>query len=260
MSETTADPAPPPPDPNDPNAIFVENGPFPPLLIEEAIRTVIRTLPLDQAEPRPWSCGTMHCALTALAAFHPRDEIEIMLSVQALAAYHAAAANWRLGMNLKKPNGDSTHHISTAANAARNFDALLKSIERRQAKPIAVRPGRPAPKIWPKTDPVAVMERFENRCRTIPSDQEPAPKVTWTPEDLAIAEAHMQKRRIDKGNEGLAIANTEGILPEEPTPRREAYMGRRLALMYRREYEESLRNGVKKIPKIRAIGTGDLIP
>jgi len=37
-------------------------------------------------------------------------------------------------------------------------------------------------------------------------------------------------------------------------------MGRRLALMYRREYEESLRNGVKKIPKIRAIGTGDLIP
>ena len=50
------------------------------------------------------------------------------------------------------------------------------------------------------------------------------------------------------------------ILPENPTPQQEAYMGRRLALMYRREYEEGLKKGIKTMPKIRPIRAGDLIP
>ena len=37
-------------------------------------------------------------------------------------------------------------------------------------------------------------------------------------------------------------------------------MARRLGLAYRREYEENLRKGIKKIPKIRPIRPGDLIP
>jgi len=37
-------------------------------------------------------------------------------------------------------------------------------------------------------------------------------------------------------------------------------MGRRLALMYRREYEEGLKKGIKTMPKIRPIRAGDLIP
>ncbi|MEA2770023.1 MAG: hypothetical protein QOD93_2985, partial [Acetobacteraceae bacterium] len=39
-----------------------------------------------------------------------------------------------------------------------------------------------------------------------------------------------------------------------------AYMGRRLTLMYKREYEENLRKGIKEYPKIRGIRPGDLIP
>jgi hypothetical protein len=50
------------------------------------------------------------------------------------------------------------------------------------------------------------------------------------------------------------------ILPEDATPQQEAYMARRLKLMYQREYEENLRNGIKKYPKIRGIRPGDLIP
>ena len=50
------------------------------------------------------------------------------------------------------------------------------------------------------------------------------------------------------------------ILMEDPTPQQEAYMDRRLGLMYRREYQENLRKGIKKIPEIRPIRPGDLIP
>jgi hypothetical protein len=96
---------------------------------------------------------------------------------------------------------------------------------------------------------------------------ENGPIDTWSAADLAIADALMERERIAKENEGLDIANTEGILPgggmifpEDATPQQEAYMARRLKLMYKREYEENLRNGIKKYPKIRGIRPGDLIP
>ena len=50
------------------------------------------------------------------------------------------------------------------------------------------------------------------------------------------------------------------ILTEDPTPQQQAYMARRLKLMYQREYAENLRNGIREYPKIRPIRPGDLIP
>jgi hypothetical protein len=105
--------------------------------MREAVRTLLRTLPLDDDEPRHAATRRMFAALSALSTLRPRDKIELMLGVQALAAYHAAAALWRLGMNLKHPRGDGTRHFTTAATTARTFDTLLKAIERRQAKPLA---------------------------------------------------------------------------------------------------------------------------
>jgi hypothetical protein len=254
-----------------PYAIFSETGPFNPSFTREAVRTLFRTLPLDPAEPKPYSDRRMHAALLALSALRPRDEIDVMLGVQALSAYHAAAACFRIGMNSRNPKGDSTRHISTACNAARTFDTLLKALERRQAKP---QPPAPAhvERIWTHAPhPSEIIDSLADAVRADlappQSDLPPAPKVVWTQQDLAIAEAHMAKRKRDKENEGLDIANTEGILPcggmilpENPTPQQEAYMGRRLALMYRREYEEGLKKGIKTMPKIRPIRTGDLIP
>ena len=269
LTQHPATQTPPQPPPYDRDAIFDQNGPFNPTFVSEAIRTVMRALPLDQAEPRAWRDRRMYSALLSLAALNPRDEIEIMLGVQALASYHAAAACWRIGMNIRKPNGDSTRHMAAAANAARTFDTMLKAIERRQAKPLGIPVGRPPSRTWPLVSPTETIEALEERCRTVapPSTLPPAPKVVWTEQDLKIAEAHMAKRKRDKENEGLDIANTEGILPcggmilpENPTPQQEAYMGRRLALMYRREYEEGLKKGIKTMPKIRPIRAGDLIP
>ena len=132
--------------------------------------------------------------MCALAALHPRDEIEVMLGVQALSAYQAAAACWRIGMNLRQPLGDSTRHLTTAASAARTFDSLLRALERRQAKPLSVPVGRPDPRVWPSPDLQGMAQEWETRCRG--DQQDPDPEATspaeasgtWTPEALAIAD------------------------------------------------------------------------
>src|ERR1700710_1531322 len=89
--------------PYDRAAIFDEDGPFDPSFINEAIRTLMRALPLDPTEIKAWSHRRMHSAMSSLAALHVRDEIEIMLGIQALSAYHAASACWRIGMNVRRP-------------------------------------------------------------------------------------------------------------------------------------------------------------
>jgi hypothetical protein len=260
--------------PNQPyerGAIFSQNGPFEPGFMNEAIRTLMRTMPIDPDEPEYWSARRMYSALTGLSALHPRDEIEVMLGVQAMSAYQAAAATWRLGMSLKRPFGESTRHIAAAASAARTFDSLLRAIERRQAKPLAIPVGRPESQTWPDLNPIVLMNGFADRARYGERGVDAADPVDedtmWPPEDLAFAEDFMEKERIEKENEGLDIANTEGILPgggmilpEHPTPQQAAYLGRRLRLMYQRERAENLRNGIKTRTRFRGIRPGDLIP
>lgn len=262
---------PPTAQPYDPDAIFHPNGPFNPSFMREAVRAMFRTLPLDPSEAKGFSDRRMHAALLALSALHPRDEIEVMLGVQAMSAYHAAAACFRIGMNLRTPNGDSTRHITVACSAARTFDSLLRALERRQAKPLAIPIGRPAPRIWDDApNPTQIIDHLAN---IVAADSKPTPFgppepiPVWTHEDLAAADAFLERERIKKENQGLDIANTQGILPdggmifpENPTPQQEAYMARRLGLMYKREYEANLRQGIKKYPKIRGIRPGDLIP
>ncbi|WP_428485795.1 hypothetical protein [Rhodopila sp.] len=263
MSDVTTETTPP----YDPHAIFDENGPINPSFVAEAIRTLMRALPIDRAESADWANRRRHSAMLALAALHPRDEIEVMIGVQALCAYHAAAACWRLGMNHHHPCGDSTRHIATAASAARAFDSLLRGLERRQIKPLTVPLGRPAPRKWNRQDPTSYMEAWETRCR----DAEGAslaetPAVAWNPRAIALANELREADRIAVENEGLDIEHTDGILPgggmimpEHPTPQQEAYMARRLGLAYRRECQENLRRGLRQYPPIRHIRPGDLI-
>jgi hypothetical protein len=85
-------PAEPEPEPDyNRDAIFEENGPINPLFMTEAVRTLFRALPIDPDEPKSWANRRMATTLQALAAQHPRDEIEVMLGVQSLCAFHAAA-------------------------------------------------------------------------------------------------------------------------------------------------------------------------
>jgi hypothetical protein len=279
--DPTADPAPPLPNPAatspptppqyDRDAIFREHGPFDPAFTHEAVRTLMRTLPLDPAEPEAWHHRRMYSALLGISALHPRDEIEIMLGVQAMSAYHAAAACWRLGMNHHLPNGDSTRHITTAASAARVFDTLLRAIERRQVRPLGIPVGRPAPQTWPRRDVTGFVGDITERCGQgadgFDPDATPTPAAVWTEEDCAFAGAFLETARIAKQNEGLDIANTAGILPgggmilpDDPTPEQAAYMARRMGQMYQDKFAEDLANGIFQIPPIQPVRPGDLIP
>lgn len=256
-----------------PDALFDQNGPINPIVVTESVRTLMRAMPLSEdAEPRGWAFRRMFTAMRALAALHPRDEIELMLGVQALCAYQAAAALWRIGMNLRCPAGDSTRHITAAATATRTFDTLLKALERRQLKPLAVPLGRPAPRAWPRQNPAAVVLQFENRCREGQDDPkpehpaDPPPSITWSPNAIARANALAEQGRIEAENQGLDIANTEGIrpdgsivMPEDPTPQQQAYVARRVGLRIKREWAENQRKGIKHYPKIRPLRTGDVV-
>ncbi|MGD0106223.1 MAG: hypothetical protein ABSC06_19605 [Rhodopila sp.] len=166
-----------------------------------------------------------------------------------------AAANWVavLRRRVRRPN--------------LRFDAQGAGTPPGQAARHPRRPPAAAQLARGKPDPL----RAGSRCRqaepateTSPGDE---PPIVWTPQDIVAADAFLERERIEKENEGLDIANTEGILPgggmilpENPTPQQKAYMGRRLALMYKREYEENLRQDIKQYPKIRGIRPGDLIP
>jgi hypothetical protein len=266
-----ANPTPEPIPPYDRDAIFHDYGPFNPSFMREAVRTLMRTLPLDPAEPQGWQDRRMHSALLGLSALHPRDEIEVMLGVQAMAAYHAAAACWHIGMNLRRPNGDSTRHITTAASAARVFDSLLRAIERRQAKPLSIPIGRPPPQVWISESPTRSSGYWRERCSagetgfalhgTVES------QIVWTEEDRVFGDEFLHRRQVEQENEGLDIANTEGILPgggmilmDDPTPQQSAYMARRIGLQVRRQRQDDLRNGIDRLPPIRPIRPGDLIP
>ena len=257
----------------DPNAIFHEDGPLDPMFIADAVQALMRALPLDTMEPEAAQRRRLNSALLALAATNPRDPVEVMLAVQAIAAFHAACACWRIGMNLRHPRGDSTRHISAAATAARTFDTMLRAIERRQAKPLSVPVGRPAPRVWPRNaDPTFL----DGVARRIQCDDEapvreplrrPPNPATWTPEALKIARQMRDQERSEVESAGLDLAAVEGmlpgggiIMPEYPTPAQEKYIARRLGLMYKREYAENLRLGIKAYPKIRPLRTGDLVP
>jgi hypothetical protein len=265
MPDSKTDPA------YDPDAIFHESGPIDPLFMADAIQALMRAHRLDPPETERARQRHLQSSLIALAATNPRDPIEVMIAVQALSAYQAACFCWRIGMNSHNPEKDRIRHIAAAGTAARTFDTMLRAMERRQAKPLAVPIGRPDSHVWTgnKAEKLlnAVADRIRVNDKAAPSTEPPGPPVVWTPEDLAIAEQYLEKQRIEKENEGLDIANTEGILPgggmiltEDPTPQQKAYMARRLGLAYKREYEENLRKGIKRIPKIRPIRPGDLIP
>ena len=252
-------PLPPPP-----TILFHKNGPIHPTFIDEAVRTLIRTLPLDDpADTQTESDRRIHCALQALATLHPRDEIEVMLGVQAVGAYHAAAANWRIGMNRALPKGDSTRHITAAASAARTFDTLLKALERRQAKPLFAPTTWPDPRDWPPQDP-HLLPDLAARCAG-PDPVDPA--ITWSKDAIAQADTALAQARSDYENAGLDPNTIEGrrpdgsiVMPENPSPAQAKYIARRLYIRHQREYAESVRNGHPKTPEIRPLRTGDLVP
>jgi hypothetical protein len=249
----------------DPDAIYDPNGPLDPLVMEEAVGTIMRGIEPDLSEPPDAVSRRMHAALRALAGLHPRNEPELMLGVQALNAYHAANAAWR---RATQP-GEQRRHAATAASATRTFDAMLRALERRQAKPLSVPIGRPPAKDWQAKDLKTLRTEMENRWRLNHQEDVPDPvnQHAMTDDELVTAWSAKARELQENPNQGLDIANTEGILPDgsmimpwNPTPQQAAYIDRRLIMMYVRERAENRRNGINSPIQFRPTRTGDIVP
>jgi hypothetical protein len=114
---------------------------------------------------------------------------------------------------------------------------------------------------------------LEDRIRLEPAplpDLDPDdPDFQWTPELVAETERMIAEAEQEAENEGLDIANTEGILPgggmivpEHPTPQQKAYIARRLGNEVRRIYAANQAKGLghrESLPRIRHIRPGMLI-
>jgi hypothetical protein len=220
---------------------------------------MLRTLPADPAEPPLYAHRRIFAALRAVAALRPRDEIEMMLAVQAVSAYYAASAGWRLNMNHHRPNGDSTRHAAMAASAVRTFDSLLKALERRQAKPLPASANRQ----WTQQDLALFVETWADRCRgheAVPAEHETMP--VWPPTALRIASELREQKNECELAAGADIDSIlpGGVVPENPTLLQQAVIGQRLGHAIRRAYEENQRKGVQEMPKIPILRTGDPVP
>jgi hypothetical protein len=247
--------------------LFAPNNPINRNFVLEAVRVLMRTLPLpNDNEPDQWTQRRMYGALVSLSALQPRDEIELMLGVQAVAAYHAAGTCFYLGMNSKMPRGDSTRHFTAGANAARTLDTLLKALERRQAKPLP--PAHELPVRLTTGTPAEVVQSFNDEY--IDADPPPPPPVepvVLTEEQINEQAAIKRLERIARENAGLDIANTEGIMscggmivPEDPTIQQKDYLERRLRILYMRELKENRAAGINKFPEYRPLRPGTYIP
>jgi hypothetical protein len=253
-------------------ALYALDGPIDPEFVSEVTRALIRTLPLETGEPQSWCNRRIAAALNAVAAMYPRDEIELMLCMQAVAAHHAAAAAWRLGMNHASPRGDSTRHITAAATAGRAFDTLLRAVERRQAKPLAIPPGRPPNRTWDPFDTNAFVADMAVRIHAgasydalpdVLSDGASPGDRIWTREDRA----RVEELRRQEDYPGLNVENVPGILPgggmiipEFPSPDQKAYLAYRYANNIRGNYNRTLLEGGTALPKIVPMKPGDWMP
>jgi hypothetical protein len=236
--------------------------------MDEAVCTIMRGIQPDLADTPAATGRRMYAAMRALAALHPRNPPELMLGVQALSAYHAANAAWHRA-TAHRPQDDIRRHVTTAATASRTFDTMLRALERRQAKPLAVPVGRPPPQAWAPVDLQAVPTAWQHHQGR--QDDDPTPELTrrhaMTDDELVTAWAAKARQWLLNPNEGLDIANTPGILPDggmivpwNPTPPQVAYMERRLILLYLREQAEIRHSGSSAPIRIRPTRPGDLIP
>jgi hypothetical protein len=234
----------------------------------DAVRTLIRCCPLiTPKEPIEWNARRMHAALIAFTALRPRDEVEVMFAVQAIAAFQSVGACFYLAMNGKSPNGANTRHLTAAGTAARIYDTAVKSLERRQAKPLPAPLERANPRVWNNPRSTDVIAHLNDAFINDNSPEEIPEPIPQTPEEIAEHHTLQRLHRIARENAGLDIANTAGILscggmivPEDPTIQQKDYLERRLRILYMRELKENRAAGINKFPEYRPLRPGTYIP
>jgi hypothetical protein len=268
---------PPPPYPHD--DLFTAHGPIHPASTFDALRTLIRNLPMEPGERRLYRNRRICAAIRAVQALAPRDETELMLAVDAVTAHFQAAAHWRASTDGALSQAESLRHLSAAAAATRVFDSMLRAIERRQARPMA---ESPKCRDWlgidvdEKLDAVSALVRADENTAVVRADEDAA--LVRTDEDAIIdpsswPEAAVQCTQADidriiLSEDGPIPAGIEGvnpdgsiIVPEQATEAQQDYIGHRIATHIRNERaKRQSRQGLGIKPIIKPLRPGDRVP
>ena len=183
-------------------------------------------------------------------------------------------------MNASHPRGDSTRHMTAAATADAyvRYDAACDSNGGRQSR-CRFRSDGPRPRVLGRGQSSQLPAGLAGRPHPAGRRSEPPPlNRCCEPPSASKLDAGgfgdcqtdaKTRTRIRGGKRGVLIwriprascpaAGSSCRKHPSPTPGR-SISARRLALMYKREYADNLRKGIKTMPKIRPIRPGDRIP
>jgi hypothetical protein len=137
-----------PPDyPYRPDAPLLSLGPA---FSEEIARSVVRAIwHKDREQPHETDVRTA-AGLTMLEAFHPKDQLETMLSAQGVAAHCAIMDNFRCAADPNTPPLVAIKYRANAVALNRMFCTNLRELALVQSRPVFPRPGQPpAPTMGP---------------------------------------------------------------------------------------------------------------
>jgi hypothetical protein len=255
---------PPPPYPHD--DLFTAHGPIHPASTFDALRTLIRNLPMEPGERRLYRNRRICAAIRAVQALAPRDETELMLAVDAVTAHFQAAVHWRASTDDALTQAESLRHLSAAAAATRVFDSMLRAIERRQARPMA---ESPKCRDWLGID---VDEKLDAVSALVRADEDAGEDAIIDPPvwpEAAIKRTQTGIDQVLRAEDGPIPAGIDGvapdgsiIVPEHATEAQQDYIGRRIASHIRNERASRQSPGTKPgtRPIIRPLRPGDRVP
>jgi hypothetical protein len=264
LPRTSKTTEPPPPYPHD--DLFTAHGPIHPASALDALRTLIRNLPMEPGERDLYRKRRICAAIRAVQSLAPRDETELMLAVDAITAHYQAAAHWRASTDGALSQAESLRHLSAAAAATRVFDSMLRAIERRQARPMA---GPPTCRDWLRVGVEESLDVASDLVRTDESESEDAiidPPV-WP--DAAIQRTQTGIDKIILAEDGPIPTGIDGvapdgsiIVPEQATEAQQDYIGRRIASHIRNEQASRQDPGTRPVirPIIKPLRPGDRVP
>jgi hypothetical protein len=142
----------PPEYPHNPSAPLLSFGPA----FAEAIARAVIAATCGPDEEYPHEAGVRSAAaLTMLEAWHPRDQIEVMLAAQGVSAFMMTMDCFNKARMPGVKAAETAKYASAANGLMRSFSLVLHDMEKRHAKPLPPRPSAAAPVTPPPAPPPA---------------------------------------------------------------------------------------------------------
>lgn len=122
---------------SDERGLLGPNGPLGPEFSNDLLRSIVATLPFDDLlDPTEQDLGCCTGALTLLEALQPRTAVEAILAAQVIAAHHAIMDCHHQTMQGGLAEAIAAMLRNNVVGLTRSMEIVLRTLERRQARPL----------------------------------------------------------------------------------------------------------------------------